>query len=347
MNFNRILETVGPVTSFLAEYPVIGISPFQTLDPGLVVAVARAGALGVLDLGSDPDAWPPALAQVASKIPGEFGVRVPRGLAVDPSSLPAAVKVIIVPAGAPRRYQRPVLVEVTSLAEARAAEAAGAVGLIAKGSESGGEVGEETAFVLLQRLVDSTELPIWVQGGIGLYTAAACIAGGAKGVVLDAQLALVKESSLPQEIKAAVSAMDGSETIVLAGHRVFSRPDLPVAKLVSPSVEEVRAMIGARKLASDLLPVGQDGAFARPLADRFRTAGGVVKAIRRAIATQVREARAQRALSADAPLAQKHHLRYPIFQGPMTRVSDRAAFAEAVAEGLPQCRIKACPTTPR
>src|SRR5258708_3814335 len=48
---------------------------------------------------------------------------------------------------------RPVLVQVVSVAEARAAKAAGAAGLIAKGSESGGRVGEETALVLLQRLL--------------------------------------------------------------------------------------------------------------------------------------------------------------------------------------------------
>ncbi|HEX5368451.1 MAG TPA: SDR family NAD(P)-dependent oxidoreductase, partial [Dehalococcoidia bacterium] len=41
----------------------------------------------------------------------------------------------------------------------------------------------------------------------------------------------------------------------------------------------------------------------------------------------------QRALSPDGPLAQRHKTIYPIVQGPMTRVSDRAAFARAVADG--------------
>ena len=50
--------------------------------------------------------------------------------------------------------------------------------------------------MLVQRLVGALDVPVWAQGGIGEHTAAACIAGGAAGVVLDSQLALVRESSL-------------------------------------------------------------------------------------------------------------------------------------------------------
>ena len=84
------------------------------------------------------------------------------------------------------------LAQVTSLDDARRAIAAGARGLIAKGSEAGGRIGDETTFVLLQRLVE-LDVPVWAQGGIGEYTAAACIAGGATGIVIDTQLALVRE----------------------------------------------------------------------------------------------------------------------------------------------------------
>ena len=76
----------------------------------------------------------------------------------------------------------------------------------AKGSESGGRVGEETAFVLLQRLIHAVDLPIYVQGAIGLHSAAACLAGGAAGVVLDSQLALLRESSLPRAPASALRA---------------------------------------------------------------------------------------------------------------------------------------------
>ncbi|MCB1781617.1 MAG: hypothetical protein KDJ34_16320, partial [Candidatus Competibacteraceae bacterium] len=53
-----------------------------------------------------------------------------------------------------------------------------------KGHEAGGAVSEESSFVLLQRLLERTTLPVYVRGGIGLHTAVACQAGGASGVVL-------------------------------------------------------------------------------------------------------------------------------------------------------------------
>src|SRR5690606_19191236 len=107
---------------------------------------------------------------------------------------------------------------------------AGADGLVAKGCESGGRVGSTGAFVLLQQIRSITSLPVWVQGGIGRHTAAAAIVGGATGVILDVQTVLLRESAVPPTIRAVVGAMDGSETRVLGGHRLYSRPDLWVAK---------------------------------------------------------------------------------------------------------------------
>ncbi|MGB8202136.1 MAG: beta-ketoacyl synthase N-terminal-like domain-containing protein, partial [Pseudonocardiaceae bacterium] len=87
--------------------------------------------------------------------------------------------------------------------------------------------------------------------------------------------------------------------------------------------DTVGTRLGARDLSA--LPIGQDGALATALAQRYVTAGGVVAAVRTAITDQVRTA-AQ--LSSPQPL---------VVQGPMTRVSDQAGFAAAVAAegGLP------------
>src|SRR5450631_2489611 len=205
---------------------VIGISPLERCDVGLVTAIRDAGALGVLDVGRDPSTARRALSQVTA-------VRIPEGVELD---LPANITTVIVgePAmiGAYLAPHRQVIAQVVSLDEAQAAIAAGATGLIAKGSESGGRIGDETTFVLVQRIVGwaGDDVPVWAQGGIGEHTAAACIAGGAAGVVLDSQLALVRESSLAAPVRAAIAAMDGSETTILFGHRVFTRPDLALAK---------------------------------------------------------------------------------------------------------------------
>jgi NAD(P)H-dependent flavin oxidoreductase YrpB (nitropropane dioxygenase family) len=322
----------------LLHRSVLGLSPLEQPDARLVLALCRAGALAVLDLGRDLAVGRKALAQVAREAHDGFGVRVPEKTPWAPEELPARVEVVVLPAGAPiaRWKAREVLVQVRSLEEARAAVEGGADGLIVKGSESGGRVGEETTFVLLQRVAGAIDRPIWAQGGIGVHTAAAAIAGGARGVVLDSQLALVRESALPEAVKAALRGMDGSETIVLGEHRLYTRPDLPVARRKAPDPLEIEgflALLGGASLEESLLPVGQDAAFARPLAERYRTASGVVHALRDAIEQHVRDAAALSPLAADSPLARDHGVRYPIAQGPMTRVSDRAAFADAVSRG--------------
>ncbi|HEY7938741.1 MAG TPA: nitronate monooxygenase, partial [Acidimicrobiales bacterium] len=292
-----------------------------------------------------------AVQQVVARAAGTFGVRPTPAVEVEAVEvarhLPAEAELVLVDAApAPEVHEasptlaarieawapRRVLVTVTSRVEADAAVAAGAAGLVAKGSESGGRIGDTETFVLLQQL-RHVELPVWAQGGIGLHTAAAAIVGGAAGVVLDAQLALVKESGSTRDARAAIGAMDGSETDVVAGHRFFSRPDLPAAAVdPATSSAEIAARLGPDP-STDLLPVGQDGSLAAPLAARFATVGGVVQAVRAAIAEHLADAARTQPLAPGRGVAEARGLRYPIAQGPMTRVSDRAEFAASVAAG--------------
>jgi acyl transferase domain-containing protein/NAD(P)H-dependent flavin oxidoreductase YrpB (nitropropane dioxygenase family)/NADP-dependent 3-hydroxy acid dehydrogenase YdfG len=296
-----------------ARSRILCITPFERPDAVLARAVARAGALAVLDLGDDLEHARTALVETAScGLP--FGVRVHERSRISPRDLPLQVTTVVLagPGKAAPWRPRSVLVQATSLAEAREAVAGGADAVIAKGAESGGRVGDEGTFVLLQRLLQELDVPVWAQGGIGLHTAAACLAGGAAGVVLEDQLALVRESSLTEPARAAIAAMDGTESAVFDGHRAYARPGAGDGQVH--------------------LTLGQSAAFAATLAQRFHTAGGVVRAVADAMCRHVEAARRLRPLSEDAPLARAHGTRYPILQGPMTRVSDRAAFAEAVAE---------------
>ncbi|MGH3781360.1 MAG: SDR family oxidoreductase [Pseudonocardiaceae bacterium] len=303
---------------------VVGITPFEEPNAALAVALARAGAVGVLNLGRDAERARTALADVCRWWGGSFGVRVPPECPLRPADLPEQVDMVVYGPGSPWPIAsgRRAFVEVVSVAQARAAVRAGAYGLIAKGTEAGGRVGTTTTFVLLQQLLADPQItiPVWAAGGIGQHTAAAAVAGGAAGVVLDAQLALVAEADLPDEVAAAIQLMDGSETAVVGGHRLYTRPDLPA---VDP--DSVAARLGARDLGA--LPIGQDGALAASLAQRYVTAGGVVAAIRAAVTDQLRAALSQTA----------HGVRPLVVQGPMTRVSDRAEFAAEVAAagGLP------------
>jgi acyl transferase domain-containing protein/NAD(P)H-dependent flavin oxidoreductase YrpB (nitropropane dioxygenase family) len=345
----------------MSSFSAIGVTPFNRPDARLCVAVVRAGALGILDLGRDRDTGLQELGRVGSALApgrpdgasGELGVRVQPNAPYEPADLLPAIRTVLLVShgqgvaawrgGTEARdpsVGRRVLVEVRSVREARAAVAAGADGLILTGNESGGLVGESSAFILLQEVQawlqgGEASPALYVRGGIGLRTAAACYAGGATGVVLDEQFALVRESTLPQAIRAAVRGMDGSETVVVGDHRVFTRPDLDVVREhVASGADRTRvAAVLGPNLQTELVPVGASASFATSLARSFHTAGGVIQAVLSAAEQSVSHARSVNILGPGSPLAVAHGTRFPILQGPMTRVSDRAAFADAVEHG--------------
>ncbi|MGW0875534.1 SDR family oxidoreductase [Streptomyces sp. NPDC002740] len=350
-----------------SEDMIIGITPFGEPDAGLALAINRAGGLGVLDLGSGDRRTREALSRLRRASPGGFAVRVGAPCRLTPADLePGGPHTVVLTTETARpartaettetaetsdttetteadeapwsiarlstRYR--VLVEVTDLAGARAALRAGAHGLIARGAESGGRIGELGTFVLLQQLLAAPEVtsPVWACGGIGPRTAAAAVAGGAAGVVLDSQLALLAESALPEPAAAALRTLDGSETVVLAGHRVLLRrgPDAPrLAEGAEP--HEVAALLGAQDPHGQLLPVGQDGFLAARFAERWGDVRRTLRALREAVLDAVRDDTAVRALRDGSPMSRALGTRLPLAQGPMTRVSDGAAFAAAVA----------------
>jgi acyl transferase domain-containing protein/NAD(P)H-dependent flavin oxidoreductase YrpB (nitropropane dioxygenase family) len=340
---------------------LVALTPPGLDEPAIAIAACRAGGVGVLDLtySRDEHTASTALGRLVDFVGSGCGVKLGARI---PPRLPREITVVVLTPDdrdrvalqvtALRAPGRELLLEVTSLDEAQYGEELGVDGLIAKGHESGGRIGDETTFILLQRILGRMSLPAWVQGGIGLHTAAACYAAGAAGVVLDAQLFLTRESPLPPSARAAIARMDGSETAVLGTpqalrFRAYHRPGAMAAAELHAFAEfleqkpdqlnawreAVETRVGWGSLEHNVWPLGQDAAFAEPLAKRFRTVGGVFDAFRHAIHSHVHTASELRPLDKGAPLARSHNTRYPIVQGPMTRVSDKAAFASAVANG--------------
>ena len=232
-------------------------------DPAVAIAASRAGSLGVLDLGfADDHALAVALARRLAE-----HARVRWGVLVDDAELLAAVLSAdldgldtVVLAG-DRGDELPGLVEsvhgagprawvvATNVEHAVAAQHAGADGVIAKGHEAGGWIGEEGSFVLLQRMIDAVEIPVWAHGGIGVHTVTAAYVAGAAGAVLDSQLLLTRESPLTESERAPIASMDGSETVtpgldLSAPFRVYDRPGL------EPVVATLEALTPARIRAS-------------------------------------------------------------------------------------------------
>ncbi len=313
---------------------VIAISPCGAVEPSphVITEATRGGGLGVIDLADGGPRPMHALAQCASWSPAPIGIRIPAGCTAARAeverSADAAVGLAVLGVDAPWEVAETaawcrVLVEVTSLQEARTAAASGADGLIARGMESGGRVSDLSTFVLLQQLLEdgTLRLPVWAAGGIGLRTAAACVLGGAAGVVLDSQLGLMPESDLPGDVMRLLRRMDGSETAVSPGRRgvrVTGRP----ARLAGPRDPEEN---------TTLLPIGQDGQLAAAFTARWRDTASAVRGLRAAIMDTFADDPAGHALAPGAPLASALGVRVPVAQGPMTRVSDQAGFAAAVA----------------
>ena len=315
-----------------SSFRIIALTPAGRNDAAVAISASRAGELGVLCLARTADAAAAreAIQRLARHGRGHCGVRLDAAhvdFVTLVGELSAPVRTVVLTGGAPERLREAVrllkrreltvLLEVTSVEEARAGEAAGVDGLIAKGHESGGRVGEETTFVLLQRLLLAAR-----RCRSGRTAASACTprrrasSAGAAGVVLDAQLALTRESPLPEAVSAAIARMDGNETVCLGGelgaaYRVYAGPARPRSRRFAPARAgswarsapraEAQAEWRARRRGPGRLgragpgrvwPLGQDAAFAAALARRVpdgRRASS--RGCARRIAEHVRSAR--------------------------------------------------------
>ncbi|MDD9715198.1 SDR family NAD(P)-dependent oxidoreductase [Dinoroseobacter sp. PD6] len=334
------------------------------ITPGIAISASRAGHWGILDLEFADAAAPAvrrALTDVAAKARGRWGLKLSSGSAAEfvagaAQSVSEPACVILVPEDAASlacavdavRAAVPdasVLVELIDTTFLAAAEAAGVDGVVAKGHEAGGRVGDETTFLLLQRLTKATDLPVIAAGGVSVNTAAALKVAGARGILLDWPLCAFEEAELPAPMLRAITRMDGSETNCLgqdfgAGHRVFWRADHKPARALDmldiPGSDSVafRAAVKAAVNADDpVWLVGQDAAFAAGLKARFGTLPALLDGLAAGAEALVAEARATTPLAEGSPLTEVTGTRYPIIQGPMTRVSDVAEFAVSVAEG--------------
>jgi 3-oxoacyl-(acyl-carrier-protein) synthase/NAD(P)H-dependent flavin oxidoreductase YrpB (nitropropane dioxygenase family) len=221
-------------------------------------------------------------------------------------------------------------------------------GLVIKGNEAGGFVGENSSFILLQRWLKQTGLPLYIHGGVTPNVAAACSALGVLGGVLDSQVLLLDESPLAQSLGPYLENLSGNETVAIGdgeqGHyfRLLIRPGFGCAQEFSAKgagqgIESLKRLsqgkVNWKEPRQGLLPVGQDVCFAGQWGKRYGHMAALFRAIDTAIDTNLRLAVEAEPLSQDAPLAQALGIHLPIVQGPMTRTSDSAKFAKAISDG--------------
>lgn len=294
--------------------------------------MSRAGGLGVLSLHSAAGSAAALDALEAAKLPYLLDMTAYDGAGL-PSGVPSGCPLLLTVAQAESGWGvgHPVMALVCSEQDCRRADAAGAQAILARGNEAGGEVGQETSFVLLQRLVKCTSLPIWLQGGVGVNTAAAARVAGATGVALDIALGLATDLDVAEPIRALLNASDGSESMLdVVGENEIYRTLERGGDLVARDL----AFYG--RTSPKPVPWGQDAPLAKGLSAAFGTVAGIVRGIIDAFESGPARASAVSPAALER-LAADHGTSCGVLQGPMTRVSDGAEFAAAVAGagGLP------------
>ncbi|WP_300462945.1 type I polyketide synthase [Desulfobacula sp.] len=352
------------------KFQIAVLTPAGFIDPSLAISASRAGVLGILNLEytANKKKMLTAVNKLAQYARGEFGIKLDwqnrKFFLESPLNLFKHLKIVILTCDHTENLKNDVqnfqqkglavVLECISLEQARLGNRAGVDGIIAKGNETGGHVGDETTYILLQKLLQSFSLPIWAQGGIGLHTAAACYGGGAAGIILDSQLSLTRESPFSKRTKAIISRMDGSETVCLGdeigkNYRLCSRlgaagvkelrrkekfladSDLPQGEIVETWQKEVFRLVSRDSSQGCLYLLGQDICLASFFCERFVTVSGVISAIRDSVVSHCSTASSSPPFGEGSPLAKSHGTLYPIVQGPMAQVSDNVAFAGKVA----------------
>jgi NAD(P)H-dependent flavin oxidoreductase YrpB (nitropropane dioxygenase family) len=343
------------------------VSPSHLLNPWLPIAAVRAGEMGVLDLGYKPlaDDHRNAIEELVRHTAGldRWGIRW--DLLADRARSPVVLKELLfdlecptlILAGASgagvmlaelrdqaRSLAAKVFLEAYSAKDAEAAAEAGFDGVILKGHESSGRVADESAYLLLARARQRWSIPFWVQGGLGPDTAAAAFLADAAGIVLGEQLWLAAESPFDSAARQRWALADGSETVVIgddaASFRFYSQTGNDVRAELARAIAQqndwqaqLRDYLATREpaAAAELIPLGQEIAFARRLAEKHVNVAGILQAYRSRIDENLARAKRGRALEPAGPLAEAIGTRYPIFQAPLAGITDVPEFSQAVA----------------
>lgn len=349
----------------MTRFVSFALAPTGFRHCALAIGACRAGGIGIIngELESDGVVLARELAEVSAKVKSAYGIKLDhidetldralrlhardgllRWVILDVALVPSVRELVAALRAAGVR----VLAEVTTPDWPGESLDDVLDGLWIKGNEAGGFVGEEASFILIQKWLKRTQSPLYVRGGVTPHSAAACAAAGLAGGVLDSQLLLLDVLGLAETLDPLLKNLSGSETVGVGDgehgeyFRILLRPGNPVAReFVSRG--EMEGAQGLRGLVAgkidwsrpnrSLLPIGQDVAFAAAWRNRYGTLHAIFSAIDKAVVDHLDAAIAARSIAQDAPFAHELGLRYPLVQGPMTRVSDTAEFALSVAKG--------------
>ncbi|MFW6598584.1 NAD(P)H-dependent flavin oxidoreductase [Propionibacteriaceae bacterium Y2011] len=213
--------------TFGLDVPVAAATMAGPSDGGFAAAGAAAGILGGLGVGPSATAeWVVEQAARAGAGGGPYCIglmawaldRDPGPLESALAARPAAIGVSFGDIGPYVARIRdagiPVLSQVGTTAQARAAVDAEVDAVIARGGEGGGHGYDRVATLpLLQAVLDAVDVPVLAGGGIATARGlAAVIAAGAAGAWVGTALATCRESAWPDDLVARLAEADEDGT---------------------------------------------------------------------------------------------------------------------------------------
>lgn len=217
----RLNEILG------TEFPFIQGGMANIATGEFAAAVSNAGALGLIGAGGmNTDTFRENIRKCRELTDKPFGVNImlmhPQAAEMASVAAEEHVSFITTGAGNPSQYipmwkeaGAKVFPVVAATAMAKLVVRAGADGVIAEGTESGGHVGELTTMALVPQVIDAVDVPVVAAGGVadGRQLLAA-FALGACGVQLGTCLLASEECPIHENYKQAVLKAKDSSTIV-------------------------------------------------------------------------------------------------------------------------------------
>ncbi|MFT4200945.1 NAD(P)H-dependent flavin oxidoreductase [Gordonia sp. (in: high G+C Gram-positive bacteria)] len=291
--------------------PVVGAPMAGAAGGALAAAITAGGGLGLIGVGNVA-----TVEQVRTEgaIAAATGHRIGFGLMCwslpqNPELLDAALEfdpvVVSLSFGDPRPYLAKVrdtgaavIAQVGTRAEALDALEAGVDGLVVRGSEGGGHGrGVVSTLPLLQQVLDLTDKPVLVGGGVATARGlAAVLAAGASAGWVGTPFAACAESLFRPELKEAVIAADTDQTVYTRAFDIAQRFDWPqiyggralanefsdewaerTDALEEAVTDEMTATIKQARVDADLSMAPVYAGESAGLVDRARTAAQVLE----------------------------------------------------------------------
>lgn len=209
------------------EFPLIQGGMANIATGEFAAAVSNAGALGLIGAGGmDTDSFRENIRICRSLTDRPFGVNImlmhPQAGEMAAVAAQERVAVVTTGAGNPaslipmwKEAGAKVFPVVAAVALAKLVERAGADGVIAEGTESGGHVGELTTMALVPQVADAVGIPVVAAGGIAdPRQFRAALALGACGAQIGTCLLVSEECPIHPNYKEALLKARDSGTVV-------------------------------------------------------------------------------------------------------------------------------------